>query len=126
MIAIETMLDDLAELRARLDLLNIEKETLRDNILAPVKQQLADLNTEFAPALENLNSSMATVEAQIKQAVLERGASVKGERLQAVYSKPRESVDMKAFSGYCVAHPDARQLLQVGAPSVSIRVNGKA
>jgi archaeosine-15-forming tRNA-guanine transglycosylase len=47
---------------------------------------------------------------------------VKGAHLQAVYTKGRESVDMKAFHGYVVAHPEAATLIQTGAPSVSIRV----
>lgn len=57
----------------------------------------------------------------INKAVLESGESIKGEKLQAVFSKGRTSWDAKALEGYAIAQPDINELKKVGKPSVSIR-----
>lgn len=121
---IVTMLDRLDDLRAQLDLLRMDMEAKRRQIIpAEVQAELDALEAEYAPAIEAAQAGIARLEAEIKSAVLEHGATVKASNLQAVYVKGRESVDMKGFRGYIVAHPEAAQFIKVGEPSVSIRNN---
>jgi hypothetical protein len=53
--------------------------------------------------------------------VLGKQESVKGELLQAVFSKGRTSWDTKKLEGYAIAHPELKELKKTGKPSVSIR-----
>jgi len=47
--------------------------------------------------------------------------SIKGEQLQAVFSKARTTWDGKKLEGYAVAHPEIEKLKKTGSPSVAIR-----
>ena len=49
------------------------------------------------------------------------GETVKGDHLQAVWSKGRASWDDKALMGYTKAHPELLEFRKQGEPSVSIR-----
>lgn len=123
---ITELLNYLAELQATSDLYRIKHEEMRAEIMAPVKQQLADLDAEFAPMFEAVNGQIAATTEQVKTAILANGASVKGAHLQAVYSKGRASWDGKGLDGYAVAHPEINVFRSVGQPSVSIRKGGDA
>ena len=57
----------------------------------------------------------------INKAILESGKSVKGELLQAIFSKGKTTWDTKALVGFALAHPEIDKLKKVGKPSVSIR-----
>jgi hypothetical protein len=68
---------------------------------------------------------IAVVHTSICQRVIELGQTVKGGTLAAVWSKPRESVDVKLFRGLLLAHPEYQPMLHIGSPSVSIRAISK-
>lgn len=121
---ITEMLNQLAEMRSRIDFYRMACEQRRDEILAPVKAQLADLDAEFAPMIETAQESIGAMEAQVKQAVLEHGASVKGDHLQAVWNKGRTSWDTRKLDGLMIALPQLKECRSEGAPSVSIRTVG--
>lgn len=53
--------------------------------------------------------------------VLGKQESVKGEKLQAVFSKGKTTWITKALEGYALAHPEINKLKKTGKPSVSIR-----
>lgn len=114
-------IDALADARDRLTALRLDWEAQRDRILAPLRAELADLDAEYAPLLEIAQDAAATLEAEIRAAVLAAGATAKGSRLQVVWMKGRESIDMKAIKGYAVAHPEVRQFIKENEPTVSIR-----
>lgn len=85
---------------------------------AKVQQQIADATMEF-------DASIAAVRTSIEQQVLELGASVKGDSLMAVWTKPRVTYDGKILEGFILAHPELAAARHVGQPSVSIRPVGK-
>jgi hypothetical protein len=118
---ITEMLDQLAELKHQTDAVRLEWETLRDTILAPVKPQLADLDAEYTPRMDAVQSNVAELEAAVKAAVLTHGASVKGAHLHAVWAKGRTSWDSKKLDGLMIALPQLKECRSEGAPSVSIR-----
>lgn len=115
------LLDQLADLRSQSDALRLEWEQLRDTILTPVKQQLADLDAEYTPRLATIQERTAEAEVAVKEAVLREGASVKGKRLHAVWTKGRVSWDTKKLDGLMIAFPELRECRTEGSPSVSIR-----
>lgn len=83
-----------------------------------------DLNVrrwEIIKSLEMLSNTNIQLTGIVNEAVLEKGESIKGEKLQACFSKGRTTWDTKALVGYAVAHPEIDKLKKAGKPSVSIR-----
>ena len=119
------MLEQLTEFYAQRDLLMIDKKrALEDAMPAEVKQRMNELEAEFGDKEEAVKDNIAALEAEVKQAVLDEGATVKGGSLQAVYVKGRVSWDSKALDGYCKAHPELEEYRKQGNPSVSLRKTG--
>ena len=119
---IESKLDQLSELYAQRDLSTLEKQRMIDEILtAEIKAKIAEIEAEFSDKSETVSEKIATLEAEIKEAVKQNGASVKGQFLQAVFTKGRVSWDNKSLDGYLKAHPELAEFRKEGEPSVSLR-----
>lgn len=112
----------IAEYQAQKDVLNLDKQALIDAIITPeIKAQVAEIEAEFAGKGEMADINIATLTAEVKEMVIQNGASVKGNALQAVYTKGRVFWDPKGLDGYAVAHPEILYMRKEGEPSVSIR-----
>ena len=119
---IKELLDRLAEYQSKRDAANLEKQALIDEVYTPeIKQRMAEIEAEFAGKTETVNENIAALEAEIKQAVINHGASVKGSFFHAVFAKGRVSWDTKSLDGYATAHPELIAFRKEGDPSVSIR-----
>ena len=119
---IKELLDRLAEYQSKRDAANLEKQALIDEVYTPeIKQRMAEIEAEFAGKTETVNENIAALEAEIKQAVINHGASVKGSFFHAVFAKGRVSWDTKSLDGYAAAHPELIAFRKEGDPSVSIR-----
>lgn len=120
---IEQLLDQLAEIRSMLDVLRMQKQDAIDLVLTPeIRAELEAIDAEFSDKASAGELHAAQIEAQIKAAVVEHGASVKSTHLHAVYSKPRVSWDSKKLDGMVALIPQIAEARKIGAPSVSIRV----
>lgn len=86
-----------------------------------IKAELEAIEAEFSDKSEGARLNIEELEAQIKHYVIEHGASVKGEFLHAVYSKPRVSWDTKILDGMIALIPQIAEAKKFGSPSVSIR-----
>jgi len=118
-------LDRLAELKAERVLLMSKKQELMDSVLTPgIVTQLAAIDEEFAPGIGAITSKAAELEVRIKEEVIVHGETIKGNLLQAVWSKARTSWDTKGLNGYLVNNPELNQFKKIGKPSVSIRKVG--
>jgi len=105
-----------------IDSINQEKQALIDTVLTPeIKEKLAEIDAEFDPKIEEILQQKSTLEAEIKQEVLQAGRTVKGTYHAFVWSKPRVSWDTKALEAYALAHPVIMGFRTEGAPSVSVR-----
>jgi phage host-nuclease inhibitor protein Gam len=101
----------------------LEKQRLLDEVYsAEIKSRMAEIEAEFAGKTEAVNENIAALEAEIKQAIIAHGASVKGSVFHAVFAKGRISWDTKSLEGYATAHPELLTFRKEGEPSVSIRV----
>jgi len=122
-VEIKQKLDQLAEFQSARDVAMLEKQALLDEIYtAEIKARMAEIEAEFAGKTETVNENIAALEAEIKQAIIVHGASVKGSFLHAVFAKGRVSWDTKSLDGYATAHPELLSFRKEGEPSVSIRV----
>ena len=123
--AIVVMLDRLAELRAEAEAVRLRKEAERDKILAPLKPTLLAIDAQFQPDELRVQESIEAVSQAITQAVLVSQFSVKGERLQAVYTRARVSWDTPGLERLMATDENAARALlpfrRVGQPSVSFR-----
>ncbi len=118
-------LNRLADLQARKDVLALEKQALVDAAIpAPVRQQLREIEAEYAEKFQRLENIISTLENDIgckghsKTDVLANGANVKGQYLQAVWNRGRVSWDTKGLDGYAVVHPEINVFRSQGDPSL--------
>jgi len=111
-------LEKLTELYAKRDLLSLDKKSA---IPAEIQAVIDEIEAEFAPKQEAINTEIAELEAAVKSTVLEAGETAKGGSLQAVYAKGRITWDTKSLDGYAKANPAIAEYRKQGEPSVSIR-----
>ena len=102
--------------------LRLDYEAKREEILRVVQAELDALAAEYEPLLETMGENIAALEQDVRADVLAHGATVKCERLQAVYVHGRVSWDTKALDRYALDHPELARYRHQGAPSVSLRV----
>jgi hypothetical protein len=119
---ISEKLNRLADMRSQIDAINLHYRELRQSIIpAEIQDQLNDMEVEQQSTLEAAKIGISQLENEIKSEVLGFGESVKGDYLQAVWSKPRVTWDTKALEGFAAAHPELLEFRKVGKPSVTIR-----
>jgi len=119
---IEQMLDELAEMYAQRDLLDLRKQELIDKVYTPeIRKAVADIEAEFAVQAQGVTENIATMEAMVKDATLKSGATVKGSHLMAVWNKGRVSWDSKKLDGMMIVIPQLASARKEGEPSVSLR-----
>lgn len=123
MSTIEEKLDALAEYKDDLDAINGQYDTMRDaTIPDEIKNALVTLEEDRTHATEELKNIIAALEGEIKSDVLKVGKTIKGSKLQAVWSKGRTTWDGKKLAGMEALIPGLAAAKTVGDPSVSIRV----
>jgi len=119
-VKIEEKLDQLAEFRAVIkDFTNEITKLVECALLRcpDLKERYDEVQFAIGATTEKEN----ILSEEIKEVVIKSGESVKGNFLQAVYSKGKITWDTKALEGYAVVHPEVNQLKKVGEPLVSIR-----
>lgn len=119
-------LDQLYNLRCLADLTASDMEQARKAAIPlEVAADLAAIDLEYAPQVEELATKIAAVEAEVKALAEQAGASVKGAGLQAVFTPGKVTYDARALDGLLVAMPQLAAFRKEGKPSVSIRSVGK-
>lgn len=120
--AVQAMLDLLDDYQCQLDALALAKAEQVASVIPPeVKAILADIDAEYhgkgAIAVENA----AALREELKDAVIQLGHSVRANRLQAVWSKPRVTWNTDGLMGLSITMPEITKLASVGLPTVSVR-----
>lgn len=119
---IYTQIENYSRLTAGISDVEAQKQALIERVLTPeIKEQLAEIDAEFDPRIDELNQSKAILEAQIKAQVLEAGRTIKGSLHSFTFSRPRVSWDTRGLDGYAAAHPEILQFRKEGSASVSVR-----
>jgi hypothetical protein len=114
-------LERLADLQAAVDLVRMDYEAKRSEVLKRIQAELDAIDEEFKPSLEAAEANAQALEAQIKNDVLLRGESLRGGVYQAIYMKGRISWDGIGMNEYARDHPDVLKFRKEGQPSVSLR-----
>lgn len=122
---IVTDLNELAKLQDQREALRLayeaKSEAIIQPLLEPVRAQLDDLDNGYREAVSEIDFRAGVLTERIKGNVLATGESVKGDELQAIYTKPRITWDSRGLEGFMVAHPEIVAFRKVGQASVSLR-----
>lgn len=118
---IEQLLDQLAEIHHRLDLLKLDYATKRNEMLSPeIRMALAELDAEYSETQAGAGANIDALKLQIEALAKERGESVVGQHMRATFVKGRVTWDAKALDGYMIAQPALCAFRKEGEPSVRI------
>lgn len=118
---IASKLEELAEVRAAIQITQIDYEAKREEILKTIQAELEALAAEYDPLLASANDRATVLEAEIKSDVITHGLTVKASSLQAVYARGRISWDNKGLDNFAADHPEILKFRKMGEPSVSLR-----
>lgn len=119
---ITRLLNELAELESKADVINMGFDERRDEIINPEIQAALDgVEADRALALDTTREGITKLQTRIKVLTIDHGKSVKADHLHAVYSKGRITWDGKGLKGYAVANPEINAFRKFGNPSASIR-----
>ena len=118
----EVLLDKLVELKAEIDVISIEKRQLIDSVLTPeIRQQIADIEAEFAPKIADVNIVIGETELHIKADILARGETAHNDVLEAVFTSGRTTWDTKGLNEAIKVLPQLEPYKKTGDPYVTIR-----
>lgn len=120
---IAAKLEELADTRATADSVRIEYESKRSEILKVVQAELEALDAEFEPLIETAEARAEVLEQEIKTAVVQLGATVKGSRISAFFNRGVVSWDRKKLEDYGKSHPDVLNFRKQGEPFVALRIS---
>jgi len=121
---ITSLLGELTELNAQLDSARIKMQQMIDAVLtSEQKMAINDIKEEFEPVIESAHARIRAQEAEIREFVCQHGKTVKGDKIQAVYVKPRVSWDTDALDAIAASEEFAwlQRFRKEGKASVSIR-----
>lgn len=90
--------------------------------LATKKYILERKKADFDEMNKGLVDEIATIETEIKEAVLTKGETVRTDRIQAIYNKGKTTWDGGLLEGYAVAHPEILAAKKTGKPTVSFKL----
>jgi hypothetical protein len=118
---VEKMLAQLDELRSAVDVVELEKRALIDQVLTPeIREKVAEIEAEYRGRADVVLAKCAEVENAVKTAVVELGETVSGEHLRANFCPGRVSWDTKGLDKAIALIPALSQYRKEGNPYVSI------
>lgn len=91
--------------------------------LAILKREYNSKKSKFDNDTANLQEDIKVLEDEIEVEVLKLQKSLKGQGIDVIYNKGRESWDGKILTGYAVAHPEILAAKKIGQPTVSFRLH---
>ncbi len=115
------LLDQLAALHATYDQTLAAKTAA---VPAWLRKRVAACEAPYIDTLSQQGDAIERVEADVRAAVLEHGASVKGQALHAVFLAGRATWNDASLQGYATVHPELLAFRSLGKPSVSLRKVG--
>lgn len=114
-------IEELADARDARAALTAAYDERKADILRQVAHELEALDAEYAPLLEAANRHIQVLEQEVREAIIQYGASVRGSRIQAVYVKGRTTWDAKGLTRYAASHPEILAYRKESAPTVQLR-----
>jgi uncharacterized protein YifE (UPF0438 family) len=114
-------MDQLQAARLAVENARDEYDARRQAILQQVQAELDALEAEFGPRIAAKEEAAAVAEADVRDAALGYGASLKHAGIHAVFARGRVTWDGKGLAEYARDHPEVEAFKKVGEPTVSLR-----
>jgi|WetSurMetagenome_2_1015567.scaffolds.fasta_scaffold1687107_1 hypothetical protein len=115
-------LDAIAEYESQADSLRATMQSEIDKVMTPeIKAALDAIHAEFDAKLDAVSENIANLTTQVKEDVLNSGATIKGAHYMAVWSKGRVTWDGKKLDGMMSIIPALADARKEGDPSVALR-----
>ena len=115
-------LNDLHGAHLKREVLELKKQDAMNNVITDeIKQQLKDIEAEFAPDFEQVDNYIKDLEAQVKEMGVQYGGSVDSEFMKAVFNKGRSSWDSKKLEGMALVYPAILECQKTGSPYISLK-----
>ncbi len=118
----------LADRFARLQTARVKATAVRDEysarrsaILEQIRPQLDALDEEFSDRLSFADGEASRLETEVREAVLNAGASFRYSGITAQYYRGKTSWDNKGLTHYLETHPEIAQFRRIGKPYVALR-----
>ncbi|WP_298403473.1 hypothetical protein [uncultured Chloroflexus sp.] len=115
-------IEELADARDARAALAAAHDAKKADIMRQIADELAALDAEYVPLLAAADEQIKALEQDIRAAVLQHGASVRGSRIQAVYIRGRTTWDTKGLMRYAMRYPDVLTYRKESAPIVQLRM----
>jgi gas vesicle protein len=115
---IKNKLDALSKLQEQVKNAN---DNLTERLVAEYGTGVLSVIVDWRANTTALSQVVATLDAEVKEAVLELNETVSGTDLQAIPCKGKTSWDGKGLTGYAVAHPEINAFKKTGNPYVMIK-----
>ncbi len=96
-------------------------DEMERQVLRAIETRNKDIDAEFVQEEKALVSHESALRVEIQKGVEELARTVKGLARMAVYTAPKDLVDVKQLKGYSAAHPEVLPFFSKSKPSVSIR-----
>lgn len=102
-----------------------DKQAQIDKVITPeIKEQLDDIEAEFAPTFQRLEEKKTMVESQLKAMIIAAGErKVAGTQYTATLIMGRTTWDTKTLEGMIALVPQIEVARKTGDPSVRITAN---
>lgn len=115
---IKNKLDVLSKLQEQVKNAN---DNLTERLVAQYGTGVLSVIVDWRANTTALSQAAATLDAEVKENVLELNETVSGTDLQAIPCKGKTSWDGKGLTGYAVAHPEINGFKKTGNPYVMIK-----
>ena len=91
--------------------------------LAILRKEFDALKGSFDKETAVIQDKIKALESEIKEEVIKLQHSFKGQNIDVIYVKGKESWDGKILTGYAVAHPEILAAKKIGQPTVQFRLH---
>lgn len=102
--------------------LNAEKRELLNSIIPEeIREKIDEIEFEYSERIKLFEETINTYRERIKEAVINAGVTVKGDKHMAVYVKPRVSWNDAFLMGLAATIPSILEARKEGSPSIQIK-----
>jgi len=98
-----------------------DKLAALDKLYAKQTQLQAKIPADLQASLLNVQSEIDVLKSDICAVVVERGETVTGDALQAVFYQGKATWDSKALDAYSISVPELLKYRKLGKPYATIR-----
>lgn len=115
------LFDMYEEVLAQEQIMKMSADAKRNELLAPIAQELLAIDQELDSNLEEITPMKQAYEKAIRNMVIEKGETLKGSIMRCEFVKGGFKLrDMTGFLGFAKEHPDVLRFFDSSDPSTRL------